>query len=187
MFEQLREALRALRTGAVHPDDRRVVLSEMRTTLAQARVGLDDLRSALSTTRVRLAAERRELDTVRRRKGMAAGISDLETVTVATRFEEQHARRVLVLEQKLAAQEAELAIVERDVEAMTAELKLAAAGVDLPGSRPAPTAPGVAGPDGDGSEQLRGEMDALERQRRRAAAEADAEAKLAALKRRMEK
>ena len=104
MFEQLREALRALRTGAVHPNDRRAVLSEMRSTLAQARVGLDDLRSALSTTRVRLAEERRELETVRRRKALAAGINDGETVTIAGRFEDQHARRVAVLEQKLAAQ-----------------------------------------------------------------------------------
>jgi hypothetical protein len=185
MFEQLREALRALRTGAVHPNDRRAVLSQMRTTLAQARVGLDDLRSALSSTRVRLAAEQGELDTVRRRKGLAAGINDAETVRIAVRFEEQHLRKVAVLEQKLAAQEAELAIAERDVEEMTAELKLAAAGVDLPGTGPRPD--GVSAPDLDGSERLHDEIDALERQRRRAAADAEAEAKLAALKRRMEK
>ena len=187
MFEQLREALRALRTGAVHPNDRRAILSQMRSTLAQARMGLDDLRSALSTTRVRLAEERRELDTVRRRRGQAVAINDTETVTVAARFEEQHSRRAIVLEQKLAAQEAELAIAEVEIEEMTAEMKLAVAGVDLPGAgSPEQAATGLPR-DVDPGGRLHDELDAMERQRRRAAADAEAEAKLAALKRRMEK
>jgi hypothetical protein len=186
MFEELRDALRALRTGGIRPDDRRALLSEMRSTLTQARVGLDDLRQSLATTRTRLAAEQRELDTVRRRKALAAGINDHDTVEVATRFEAQHAQRVAVLQQKLDAQQAELAISEREVEEMTAELKLAAAGGDIPGS-----APGAMPRDpmatGQSAEQIHDELDALERARRRAAAETDAEAKLAALKRRMEK
>ena len=54
MFEQFRDALRALRTGAVHPSERRPMISHMRDTLVQARVGLADLRTSLETTRARL-------------------------------------------------------------------------------------------------------------------------------------
>ena len=190
MFEQLREALRALRTGGVHPSERRPMIASMRDTLVQARIGLGDLRSALETTRSRLAEERRELETVRRRKGLAAGIKDQETVTIAERYEAQHAQRVTVLEQKLVVQETELAMAEREVEEMTAELKLAAAGIDSVPS--AGTAPGGVTSGDDTSmdseaERLRQELDSLARARRRAATEAEADEKLAALKRRMEK
>ena len=183
MFEQFREALRALRTGGVHPSERRPMISHMRDTLVQARVGLADLRTALATTRSRLEGERRELDTVRRRKGLAAGIKDAETVAIAERYEAQHAERVTVLEQKLAAQEAELAMAEREVDEMTKELKLAAAGIDSVPSMAAAPDPSV-DPE---SERLQQELDSLARARRRAATEADADEKLAALKRRMEK
>ena len=183
MFEQFREALRALRTGGVHPSERRPMISHMRDTLVQARVGLADLRTALGATRSRLEAERRELETVRRRKGLAAGINDAETVAVAARYEAQHAQRVAVLEQKLAVQEAELSMAEREVEEMTAELKLAAAGVDSVASTS--SAPDVAAdPE---AERLQQELDSLARAKRRAATEAEADEKLAALKRRMEK
>jgi hypothetical protein len=189
MFEQLREALRALRTGGVHPSERRPMIASMRDTLVQARVGLGDLRTALETTRTRLAEERRELDTVRRRKGLAAGIKDQETVRIAERYEAQHAQRVSVLEQKLVVQETELAMAEREVEEMTAELKLAAAGIDS--VSPAGAAGGVtSGPDvsmDSEAERLRQELDSLARAKRRAATEAEADEKLAALKRRMEK
>jgi hypothetical protein len=189
MLEQLREALRALRTGGVHPSERRPMIASMRDTLVQARVGLGDLRTALETTRSRLAEERRELDTVRRRKGLAAGIKDQETVTIAERYEAQHSQRVTVLVQKLAVQEAELAMAEKEVEEMTAELKLAAAGIDsVPRGA---DASGVTSGDGASAdpdaERLQQELDSLARARRRAATEAEADEKLAALKRRMEK
>ena len=184
MFEQFREALRALRTGGVHPSERRPMISHMRDTLVQARVGLADLRTALDNTRTRLDGERRELETVRRRKGLAAGINDAETVAIAGRYEAQHAQRVTVLEQKLVVQEAELAMAEREVEEMTAELKLAAAGVDSAG--PLATDPSGIAAD-PAAEHLQQELDSLARARRRAATEAEADEKLAALKRRMEK
>ena len=183
MFEQFREALRALRTGGVHPSERRPMISHMRDTLVQARVGLADLRTSLATTRSRLDAERRELETVRRRKGLAAGINDSETVAIAERYEGQHAERVTVLEQKVAVQEAELAMAEREVEEMTKELKLAAAGVDgMPTMSAAPDP--TVDPE---AERLQQELDSLARARRRAATDAEADEKLAALKRRMEK
>ncbi|MFI5230669.1 MAG: hypothetical protein ACHQWU_16475, partial [Gemmatimonadales bacterium] len=102
----------------------------MKDTLVQARLGLDDLRGGLDGTRQRIAAESRELETIRRRKQLAQGIADEETVKIAATYEQMHAERVDVLERKLAAQEAELALAERDVEQMSTELKAVLAGTD---------------------------------------------------------
>ncbi len=88
-----------------------------------------------------------------------------------------------MLERKLEASRAELALVEREVEEMTAQFKAAQAGVGS-GLRAGavdeamdPTASPDAGLDRD--------LRTLDRERRRQATEADADARLAELKRRM--
>jgi uncharacterized membrane protein len=91
---------------------------------------------------------------------------------VAGQFEQRHLARVEVLERKLAAQESELALAEREVEEMTAQLRSMAAGVG-PTAAPAPELD--AEPD----------LDALERAAQRAARESAAERQLEELKRRM--
>ncbi|MGH7618167.1 MAG: hypothetical protein ACREPM_13150, partial [Gemmatimonadaceae bacterium] len=102
----------------------------MKETLVQARMGLDDLRGGLDKARERLAAEERELETTRRRKQLAEGINDRETVGLAVKYEQMHAERAEVLKQRVAAQEAELALAERDVAQMSQELKAVLAGTD---------------------------------------------------------
>lgn len=129
MFEKLRQSLDDLLARATKPEDRRAVLGQMKDALVHARVGLDGLRDAVRQTQRRLEAERRELETMTRRKGLAQGINDAETVAIAERFERQHAEKIGVLEAKLQAQQAELALVEREVEEMGAELKRAMAGI----------------------------------------------------------
>lgn len=192
MFESIREALRDLWHGSRTPEERRAALAQMRETLVRARVGVEDLQAARSTTKVRLAEERRELDTVRRRKEMAERIGDAETVAVAGRFERQHAERVDVLERKLAAQEEELALVEREVTEMTREFKAAHAGIDPAtvaggGSDRARQAEAEAevdaalGGSGPGGEEL----DALRRREAREHRDAQADAMLRALKQRL--
>jgi hypothetical protein len=195
VFENIREALRDLWHGSRTPEERRAVLAQMRETLTRARMGVEDLQQGRSSTRVKLAEERKELETVRRRKQLAERIQDAETVRIAERYERQHAERVEVLERKLAAQEAELGLVEREVEEMTREFKAAHAGVDP--SR-------VAGPTANQAEQARSaaaqaevdaalgdrdglnaDMDALRRQHERAGRDAQADELLSALKRRM--
>lgn len=182
MFQNFRQALNDLLHGQVPPDERRHLLGAMRETLVQARVALDDLREGVAATRRRLARERSELETVRRRKALAEGIGDQETVRIAEKFEAQHAERVTVLERKLEVQEHELALTQSEVEEMTQQLKAAAAGV---GSGMAPGT--VTGEVDDTRAQLERELEGLNRTQRRAAAEADAEARLAELKRRMGK
>ena len=184
VFNNIRQSFDELLSRASRPEDRRIAASRMKDTLVQAKVGLDDMRSGLAKSRERLAAEERELETVRRRKQLADGIGDRETVEIAGKYEQMHAERVDVLRQKVAAQEAELALAERDVEEMAAQLKAV-----LTGAAPAPTS--LDAPSGDdgagGSSSLRDEIDSLGRARARADREADAARRLDELKRRMGK
>jgi hypothetical protein len=182
VFEKLRASMRDL-LDSTPPHERGAALARMKDTLATARIGLGDLRTGLDQTRARLAAERGELETVRRRKGLAARISDSETVTVAARFEAHHAERVLVLERKLAAQEEELQLAEREVAEMGEELRAALRG------GPSARAPESTLDPADSTEAAAAaeELDGLTRARARADRDAEAAAKLEALKRRMGK
>jgi len=181
VFDDLRSSLGDLLAGRVAPEDRRAMMHSMKETLVRAKMGVEDLRQGLSSTRVRLGSERKELDTVQRRKQLAANINDAETVAIAERYETQLSGKVDVLERKLAVQEAELMMVEEEVASMTADLKAAMAGA---GAVPPVTA--TADPLDDESDP-RPEIDGLMRARRRSANDADADAKLAELKRRMGK
>jgi len=190
MFDDVRQAFRDLLRGTPPSGDaRRSIVAQMRETLVQARMGLDDLRKGVEETRARLTRERAELDTVRRRKQLAEGIKDAETVAIAERYEKQHAERLAILERKLESQEAELAMVEREVGEMNAEFKLAAAG-GTPGVSAGPASGNATDAADDGLNDnagLRDEIDGLARARRRAEAESSADEKLAELKRRMGK
>ena len=186
VFEGFRQSFDELLSRATRPEDRRAVASRMKDTLVQAKVGLEDLRDALAKARQRLAAEDRELETVRRRKQLAEGINDAETVAIAAKYEQMHAERVDVLKGKVTAQEAELALAERDVQEMSAELKAVLSGADVrshAGAIDASTAPDV---DESGA-AVADEIDSLGRQRARAEREADAARRLDELKRRMGK
>lgn len=192
MFESLRKSLDDLLSRSTPPEERRQIVSRMRDTLVQAKMGLQDLRDGLAQSKRRLDQERRELDTVLRRKRLAEQINDAETVRLASQYEQMHAERVAVLERKLEAQESELALAERDVTQMMTELRQAASGVPSAGDRS--NAAVSAAMDeieselGTGkSESVRDEIDGLSRARTRADHEADAARKLEELKRRMGK
>jgi hypothetical protein len=184
VFESFRQSLRDLMDRSTPPEARRAGLAEMKQTLVRARMGLDDLRSGIQQTRQRLAAEQRELDTVRRRKGLAAGINDQETVALAEKYEQLHAERTDVLGRKLAVQESELEMTEREVGEMTAALKEAMAGAtpaSLGGDRAELDA--ILDPGAGEAE----EIDALGRASARASREAEADRLLAELKKKMGK
>jgi hypothetical protein len=189
MFDQLRDSLRTL-SGRLAPEERRRVVSTMREALVLAKVSLRDLRDARASTEARLATERESLATVRRRQGLAAGIGDTETVAIAEKFAVQHGERIAMLETKLMAQQQELTVADRELDDMASQLRMAMAGVDTT----------AGGPDGAAQREVDdllndaagGGQDPLERdsapaRRSRAEREADAEDRLAALKRRMGK
>ena len=180
MFENLRRSLRDMLDAAPAPGA--ASLAQMRETLVQARVGLGELRSGVEESRLALTAKERELETVRRRKGQAEAIGDAETIRVAERYEAELASRVEVLTRKLGVQQDELALAEREVSEMTADLRRAIGGV-----APPPRAGGAIDPLIDEQGAALDELAALERARGRAARDADADARLAELKRKMGK
>jgi hypothetical protein len=101
-------------------------------------------------------------------------------VRVAERYEAELVSRIEVLARKLAVQEDEVALGEREVSEMTAELRKAIGGV--------PPVPGVAEDPLAGAEGAAlDELSSLERSRARAARDAHADERLAELKRRMGK
>ena len=187
MFEQLRRSLNDLLERATKPEDRREVVSRMKGTLVQARLGLDDLRDALGVSRRKLEKERQELETVRRRKELALKRQDTETVTIAERFERQHDERVRVLEDKITVQTREVELAEREVEEMKVEIRNAMAGVTPPPSGSPLEDPAADPLFDDAGRQTREDIDALSRDRARADRDADAARRLEELKRKMGK
>lgn len=187
MFESFRQSLNDILDRATPPEERRAVLSRMKQTLVQARMGLDDLRGGVAATRQRLEIETRELETMRRRKAAAMAINDAETMALSEKYETLHAERAEVLRKKLEAQEAELGMVEREVGEMTTELKQAMLGAGPGTSSIADEARAEADAVLDDSNNVAEEIDAIGRAGRRNARESEAEQKLAELKRRMGK
>ncbi len=174
MFESLRASIRDAMSRASTPADSRAVVALMKDALVEARVGLSQVRDALAHTEKQLEYERTELATTMRRGKLAADVKDQETVDVAARFALKQTERIAVLERKLDAQRGELALVEREVEEMTAQLKQAAAAPSGLGGMP--KAPDLEPPSD--SDSLRRDID-------RAARESTAERQLDELKRRM--
>ncbi len=191
MFEQLRDALRGIGREA-GPSDRRAALVAMKDALVHARMALQDLREGIAVTERRLAQEQSELDTVTRRRTLAEGINDAETVLVAERFVAQHAERVRVYDQKLASQRDELSLAEREYDEMSRELKRAMAGLPLGGVGGASTSHEDAAmrevEEALGERQASADtaaLSAMARARAREAREADASARLAELKKQL--
>ncbi len=123
VLEDLRAAFNAaLQAARGDPRDR---LRLMREAVIEAKTSISKMRDGVAATRKRLDAERKSLDDAERRGRMATEIGDQETATVAAEFAGKHREKVAVLERKLAAQEAELALGEREVAEMTASLKSA--------------------------------------------------------------
>ena len=180
-FDNLRKSLEELMARATKPEDRRDVAHRMRETLVQAKVGLSEMQAALEKARTRLTHEERELETVRRRRQLAEGINDAETVRLATEYESKHTERVELLRKKVAVQEDEVRIAEADIAAMSADLRAVASGTGAW----APNVPTSVSPDLD--TPLASEIEALGRARERATRQAEADQKLEELKRRMGK
>ena len=192
MFDQLRDSLRHL-SSILAPEERQRAASGMREAMIHAKLGLQDLRDALRTTEGRIATERKELETVQRRLGFARQVNDEETVRVGERFEKQHADRLAMLETKLMSQQQELTVTERELEEMSQQFRRAMSGIAPVGHDPESEAQrevdALLNDDLSGG-QSSGAVPGLDTafpRRTRAEREADAEDKLAALKRRMGK
>jgi hypothetical protein len=197
MFEQLRESLRGF-SDRLSPEDQRHATASMRDALVHAKLAVSEMRDAVRATEARLATERTTLETVRRRQGYAAQIEDAETVAIAERFAAQHAERVAVLESKVMVQQQELALAEREYDDMSAQLRMAMSGFAPTSGGVSPEAaakrevdallsddPSAAGTAASGTSATENAANPV--RRTRAEKEADAESRLAELKRRMGK
>ena len=166
VFEQIRDRLERLLDRHTPPSDPRAGVASLHAAMIDLRVGLRGLSDAIATSERDLASERRHLTDAERRGRLAAQIPDPETVEVAGRFVQRHRERVDVLERKLVALRAELALSERDYTELLAQVRVGGPG-------PAAASPAAA---------LEDETDLLQLRLDRAALEAAAEAQLAALK-----
>ncbi len=169
---------------ATKPEERRDALARMKDSLVHAKLGVEDLRAGLAKTRERLKQDRRELETVRRRKALAEGIHDEETIALAVKFETHYAERVEVLQRKLDAQQTEVELAERELGEMNAEFRRHAIGAVPPASTADAARDPLAAETG---EAAREELDAMARAHERSARDEDAARRLEELKRRMGK
>ena len=166
---------------ATKPEDRRLIMTRMKGTLVKARLVVDDLKSGLEKTRRKLESEQRELETVRRRKTLARGIGDAQTVAIAERFEAQLDEKVRILVEKVAVQEREVAVAERELDEMKAELRRAMASGPAAGMSASLDDPLA----DEGDARIGEEIDALARERARSERDADAQRRLEELKKKM--
>ena len=184
MFDSLKQTIGDLLGGRVAPAERNAVIAEMKRALALAKLGVEDLAESAEVTRRRLDEERKQLETATRRRTLAEGINDVETATVAAKFESQFGERVSVLERKLDVQEAEHGLAEREYDEMLKQLKQASvgAGSGLSAANRPLTDADLGLPD---DAPLRSELDALGRSAKRNERDAQADVALEALKKKM--
>jgi phage shock protein A len=110
--------------GTREPEDEVAeLLAAMRRELVAARAALPQYEADLAHIRVELAKERESVEVCERRATMAERIGDGETVTIARQFATRHAERVLIIQQKVAAAEAELVLRRREAEEMKIRYK----------------------------------------------------------------
>lgn len=133
MFRKLRQALDdALsklegRAGSAPEAEIRRLLAAMREELVETKARIPELQALIESFERRRAEERLRAEDCVRRAGQAERAGDTETVEVAERFAKRHLAHVEVLEQKLEAAGAELALKRQEVENMTVQLKEALA------------------------------------------------------------
>lgn len=129
MFRRLRQALDdalsrlEARIGPGAEEDIDRLLAAMREELVETKARIPELEELVETLRRRRDDERKRAEDCVRRAGQAERVGDAETVEVAERFARQHLARVHVLEQKIEAARAELALKREEVEEMTSQLK----------------------------------------------------------------
>lgn len=188
MFERLKNAINAALSAATPPADPKAQGGLMREAAVEARAAVDVMKRDLAQAERDLAAEQQQLADATRRGELAQQINDGETVEVAQRFAAKHAEKVAVLEKKVDAQRSELALAEKELAEIVAQVKA------IKDSAPAETSSRIesawremqsAGGVRPGDETS--EHDLLKSHVDRAAREATADQQLQELKKRMGK
>lgn len=188
MFKRLRDALERALEAATPPPDLGQIASDMREAVVEQKAGVRLMQEELVKAEQLLAANKAELETAQRRRELAAGINDAETVAVAEKYIAKLQERVGVFENKVGAQRQELALAERDLTEMTAQLQEAARrNPAIASERSQNAAWNGLGAAGQDRPELDLEHELLKTRADRAAREAAADARLDELKKRMGK
>ncbi|MEX2571007.1 MAG: hypothetical protein WD737_06855 [Gemmatimonadota bacterium] len=134
MFDDIRRifhrSMQAFReeVGRKEPEDEVAdLLAAMRRELVAARAAIPEFEADVSRSGAALQRERELLAACERRRALADKIEDVETVRVAVEFATGHRERIAVLEQRLSAAEAELALRRREADEMRIRYKEAEA------------------------------------------------------------
>lgn len=135
MFDGLKARLEKLLAEATPAGDPRARTAQLHAALLETKVAVGTMRDALAASERALEAERQQLADAERRGRLAAQVPDPETVAVAERFAERHRERIGVLEKRVALQQEELRLAERDLEQLSTEYKNARMGTE-PGRTP---------------------------------------------------
>jgi hypothetical protein len=109
--------------------DQRGYAAGLREALLEAKVGLTTMREALASSERELEAERKQLQDAERRGRLAADVPDAETVALAQVYVQRHRDRIDVLTRKIAVQQDELALAQREIEEMSQQYRAASGGV----------------------------------------------------------
>ncbi|HUG26951.1 MAG TPA: hypothetical protein VMK53_01540 [Gemmatimonadales bacterium] len=176
-FEDLRLRLERLLDDARRATDPRASAGGMHDAMVEIKVALSNLSDALVKTERELASERTQLADAERRGRLATAAGDEETVGVAARFVTRHTERVAVLERRLAVQQDEMMLLERDYAELSESYRMARRGIP-PTSQPRVTEADLELPDVAAEREL----DGMERRASREELDAAVQAQLAALK-----
>ena len=186
MFQRLRDALERALAAATPPPDLGEIASQMRDAVIEQKAAVRLMREDLDKADQLLTTERSQLDTAQRRRELASGIQDTETVAIADKFIVRHQERIAILVKKVEAQREELSLAERDLADMTTQLLNAARrNPSITSERSANDAWNGLGKGGMDRPETDLEGELLKGRMERAAREAAADAKLDELKRRM--
>ena len=186
MFKRLREALERALEAATPPPDLGEIAARMREAVIAQKAAVRQMHDDVARDEELLRRLATELATSERRRELAAGIRDEETVAVADKFIAKLRERSVVLEKKVAAQREELALAERELAEMTTELQEAARrNPKLTSERSAEAAWQGLGRAGMDRPELDLEAELLKGRMERSAREAEADARLEELKKRM--
>jgi hypothetical protein len=123
VFERLRDAIESMLDAATPPADARGVAGRMQEAVVDAKAALVEMREQLADTERLLERERGQLEDAERRGKMAEGIDDDETTRIAEEYATKHREKAAVLARKLEAQQAELALAEREFAVMREQFK----------------------------------------------------------------
>lgn len=130
-LDEIKARLDQIFSTANRPDTR-AAATGLREALVEFKVGIGQLREALVPTEQQLAARRRDAVDYQRRRDLAAGIGDQETVDIAEDFLRQVREKIDLLERKLLVQRDELHLAEREYQVTHARYQAARQGLQFP-------------------------------------------------------